>query len=200
MAKQLLITQGGETAAFAPARIDRAKIYGSRKRIAVDAQGRICARAALTADGSTLLLSGMTGQGYFTAAGRLVLRSEMVGLDTDGQKVEAKPSTLGAPQVAEGPVPPAEVLNLALEGVFVLAPEAAASGLLERLKAGEIYRVPFNYAASLELGTAYLAANDDGVFALVGKPVSEQWVEESQQFVPPIEEAEDADDLDFETI
>ena len=199
MVKAVIVKYGDETISFAPTRVDRAKIYGARKRIAVDAAGRVCTRAALTADGSQLLASGMTAQAYFTGEGRWVTRSEMVGLDVDGNKVDTKPSTLGVEQAVDGPVDPVEVLGLELKSVFFLEPEATSLKLLEQLKAGEVFRCLFNYASGLETETAYLVANDDGLFALVGKPIDEHWVEEGETFVAP-EVEEDADDLDFEAL
>ena len=95
MAKAVIVKHAGETISFAPTKVDRAKIYGARKRIAVDAAGHDCTRASLTADGSQLLVSGMIAQAYFTGEGRWVTRNEMVGLDADGNKVDTKPSTLG---------------------------------------------------------------------------------------------------------
>ena len=73
MAKAVIVKHAGETISFAPTKVDRAKIYGARKRIAVDAAGRDCTRASLTADGSQLLVSGMTAQAYFTGEGRWVV-------------------------------------------------------------------------------------------------------------------------------
>ena len=199
MAKPVIVTSGSETITFSPTRVDRSKIYGARKRIAVDSGGRVCTRAALTADGSQLLVSGMTAQGYFTTDGCWVARNEMVGLDTEGNVVEMKPSTLGVPQAVEGPVDPIEVLDLEIESVVWLEPEHASGGLIDKLKSGEVYKCPFNYAAGLEVETAYLVANDEGVFALVGKPVLERWVEEGEVFVPS-EGEEEAEDLDFEAL
>jgi len=199
MAKPVIVTSDGETIMFSPTRVNRIKIYGARKRLAVDSDGRACTRAALTADGSQLLVSGMTAQGYFTTEGRWVARAEMVGLDTEGHVVDTKPSTLGVPQVLEGPVDPLEVLTLEIESVFWLEPEHASSGLIDKLKRGEVYKCPFNYAAGLEVETAYLVANDDGVFALVGKPVVERWVEEGEMFVLS-EGEEETEDLDFEAL
>jgi hypothetical protein len=97
-------------------------------------------------------------------------------------------------------VDPSVVLDLELLSVYLLAPEQASGALLDRLKAGEIYACNFNYAASLEVERAYLLANDQGVFALVGKPVSVGWVEEGARFAPPVEAAEASDDLDFEML
>ena len=56
MAKPLVVSFGGVTASFAVTLVDRSKIYGSRKRVAIDAQGRDCTRAALSSDGATRLL------------------------------------------------------------------------------------------------------------------------------------------------
>lgn len=56
MAKAVMVTYGDSTVSFSPTRVDRSKIYGARKRIAVDGGGRDCTRASLTADGSQLLL------------------------------------------------------------------------------------------------------------------------------------------------
>ena len=201
MAKPVVVTHGSETLSFATTRVDRAKIYGTRKRIAVDARGRPCSKAQLSVDGSQMLLSGMTAQGYFTPDDRWVARNEMVGLDPDGNLVESKPSTLGVPQHIEGPVDPQEILALAVESVFFLEAEEgqASTGLVKKLKAGEVLKCAFNYAAGLEVEIAYLVANDEGVFAIVGKPVKERWVQQGEVFVPPDIE-EDADDLDFEAM
>ena len=55
MAKPVLVAFGGLTTSFVPRRVERSQLYGSRKRVAVDAQGRVCTKAALTADGATLV-------------------------------------------------------------------------------------------------------------------------------------------------
>ena len=112
---------------------------------------------ALTVDGSQMLLSGMTAQGYFTPDDRWVARNEMVELDADGNLVESKPSTLGVPQHIEGPVDPQEVLALAVESVFFLeAGEGQASvGLVEKLKAG--YLSNFNNSAFIPFSFSSLS-------------------------------------------
>lgn len=199
MARNVVLTFKDVDLNFAPVRIDRAKLYGVRKRIAVDGAGAACTKAALTSDGSTLITSGMTSQGYFAPDGRWVARNEMVGLDIDGQVVETKPSTLGVAQAVEGPVDPAAVLHLDVESVFALEPEGISSNLVTSMKSGETYRCAFNYAAGLEVEVAYLVANDEGVFALVGKPVDIAWSEQGAVFVAESTE-DDADDLDFDQL
>ncbi len=200
MAKPLMVTLGTETFSFSLSEVERADLYGSRKRVPTDAGGRTCTRAGLTQDGSLLIASGMSGQGYFNAAGRYVARGQLVGVNAQGAVVQSQPSTLGLPQALQGPVDPSQVLDLELLSVYLLAPEQAGGALLDRLQAGEIYACDFNYAASLEVERAYLLANDQGVFALVGKPVTVGWVEEGARFAPPVEAAEASDDLDFEML
>jgi hypothetical protein len=199
MAKPVILSFHGTEHSFVPTRVDRAKLYGVRKRIAVDSNGSTCTKAALTADGSTLITSGMTSQGYFAPGGRWVARNEMVGLDIDEQVVEIKPSTLGVAQSVEGPVDPVAVLRLDVESVFSLETEDIASTLVTSMKSGEIYRCAFNYAAGLEVEVAYLVANDEGVFALVGKPVDIAWSEQGAVFVAESTD-DDADDLDFDQL
>jgi hypothetical protein len=200
MAKPLMVSLGTESFSFNLSEVERADLYGSRKRLPTDSNGRTCIRAALTQDGSLLIASGMSGQGYFNASGQYVPRGRLVGVNAQGAVVESQPSTLGLPQALEGPVDPSVVLDLELLSVYLLDPEQASGALLDRLKAGEIYACNFNYAASLEVERAYLLANDQGVFALVGKPVSVGWVEEGARFAPPVEAAEASDDLDFEML
>jgi len=169
MAKPLMVTFGEKTISFNPSRLDRAKVHGARKRIPLDRNGNQCTRASLTADGSQLLTSGMTAQGYFSTDGRWIAHSEMIGLDSSGMVVEPKPSTLGVPQSVSGPVDPVEILSLEVESIFNLELEEDSNYLVEKLKSGLIYKCLFNYVAGFEVGTAYLVANDAGIFAHIGK-------------------------------
>jgi hypothetical protein len=201
MAKPVILNFNGESASFTPTKVDRTKIYGARKRIAIDSEGTTCTKAALTIDGMLTIRSGMLAQGYFTPEGRMVQRSEMTGMDASGNKVETKPATLGVPQELTGPVQATEVLDLQIQSVYFLTPENFPATLSEELKAGKIYRFPFNYSAGLETETAYLLGNDEGIFALSGKPVDTVWVDESTSFVPETPDTEEeSDDLDFDSL
>ena len=79
MAKPVIVSLAGKDYSFDSVRIDRAKLYGVRKRLPIDAKGGPCVKASLTMDGANLLLSGMTAQGYFNSSGTPVSRSEMIG-------------------------------------------------------------------------------------------------------------------------
>ena len=200
MAKPVILTYLSRSSSFQPIKVERAKVYGAKKRIALDASGKECTKAALTADGQHLLKSGCTAQGYFTASGNPVSRSDMVGIDAEGNIVESKPSTLGEPQALNGPVDPTNVLSLAIQSVYYLDPVEVDEGLAKTLQAGGIYQCPFNFSAGLEVETAYVLANAEGYFALVGKPMDTRWIEQGAVFVSTNEEDLGEDELDFESM
>jgi hypothetical protein len=200
MAKPIIVTFAGSESLFAISKVERSKLYPTRKRIPMDAQGQPCTRASMTADGTNVLKSGMTAQGYFTPGGRWVPKEELVGINADGSLAELKPSTLGVAQILEGPVSASDLLDLGVVGAYALEPEAANEALLASLQKGDLYRFPFNYGADYNCETAYLLANDEGIFALVGNPATPGWIEEATVFVAEPEEDTYADELDFEMV
>ena len=199
MAKPVLLTYKGSVSSFGAIKLDRTKLYGSRKRVALDSQNRVCTKASLSVDGSQVIRSGMTSQGYFAVDGAPIARSEMVGIDSEGQVVDSKPSTLGVEQELAGPVDPAEVLDLVVESVFWFDPIEVSKTLLEELNDGRVFSCAFNYSAGLEVETAYVVSNTEGIFAIVGKPSSVRWIEEGTVFIAEPAE-EDEDELDFESL
>jgi hypothetical protein len=198
MAKPITVSLGGEVSRFDYQKLERARVYGTRRRVALDASGAACRRAAVTRDGRFILRSGMTGQGYLTAEGRWVPNGDLVGLDPSGQPVEKQASTLGVEQPLEEASPEA-VFDLRPTGAWLLTPQSLGSTLAEALAAGRIYRFSFNYRGDFRAETGYLLQNDAGLFAIVGEPLSPEWIAPAAAPppVPPAEEA-DGDDLDFE--
>ncbi len=198
MARTILVTLDGHTSSFGFSRLDRTKLYATRKRIPLDSEGDPCQRATLTEDGSMLVSSGMTSQGYFDATGRWVQSSELVGLDNEGTPVERHPSTLGAAQ-ALTEVEPEALLNAAITTVYMLDADEVDGALQARLEGGAIFRFAFNMRADYHVETAFLVANDEGTFALLGDRFETPWCSLDQQLLPLDDEDEDSDDeLDFE--
>ena len=76
MAKPIVINYQGEEAKFSHKKVDRSKLYGSKKRIQLDSTGEKCLRCELTEDGSTLLMLGMTSQGYFDSDSNWIPNNE----------------------------------------------------------------------------------------------------------------------------
>ena len=200
LAKPIVVVLEKSESTFSFVKLDRAKLYGTRRRIVLGPDDETCQRAQLTEDGSLLLRSGMTSQGYFDDSGNLISQSDIVGISADGSIVERQPSTLGVAQELAGPVGEEEVLNLELTTVYHATVEEIDPLLEKKLKKGEVFRFPLNYYADFQTETAYLLLNDEGYFVLVGVPADPQWSE--PQVVPSEvfegEDVEGDDDLDFE--
>ena len=198
MAKAIIVTHAGEESRFDFTKLERAKVYGARRRVALDAAGEACKRASLTQDGRFLLQSGMTAQGYVTPAGRWVPNAELVGLDAYGKPLEKQASTLGVAQALED-VPARDLFDLRVTATYALTVQHLEPKLKAALDAGAIFRFAFNYRGDYRAETAYLVQNDVGCFAVVGTPALPQWIEPAAAPppIPPAEETE-ADEIDFE--
>jgi hypothetical protein len=197
MAKPIVISVEGASASFQHAKVDRARLYGAKKRLALDEQGAPCQRSALTADGRYILQSGMTAQGYFDAAGAPVSRAELVTIAPDGSVLPVLPSTLGAPQVAEI-VPPDTVLDYVMESHYVLEPETVDPTVMEALDGGQIFRFPFNATPGVNCETGFLLKSGEQLFCLVGNPVTATWSEPAVVVAVDAQEEDSSDELDFD--
>ncbi|MEO1085887.1 MAG: hypothetical protein AAFY88_16740 [Acidobacteriota bacterium] len=198
MARSIVVDYQGESSSFAFRKVDRGKLYGTRKRVALDPSGAACERAALTEDGSLILRQGMLAQGYFDREGRWIPQKELVGLDAAGEVLEPRSSTLGEAVPLEGPVPVTELLNVRTQSIYALDPNEISGELKERLSAGEIFRLPFVYRTSWEESWAWLLANMDGeLYAVLGSLTTPLWCEPHR--LPEVDDDDDFDDeLDFE--
>lgn len=198
MARTIAVSLDGQESAFGFASVDRSALYGRRRRMPLDAEGNPCSRASILDDGSLLLRSGMTGQGYFLEDGTMLKQAELEGFDETGKPLEKVPSTLGVPQPLEGPVDPSDVLDLRVETVYALEPEQISDTLRTRLEAGDVYRFAFNYRDDYRAETGMLLSNDNGIFALIGIPVHYDWVSLAVAADLPSVDEDSDDDLDFE--
>ena len=199
MAKAIVVEHQGVVSSFSFSKIDRSRLYGRRRRVALDPSAQACTRAALTDDGSLLLRLGMTAQGYFDEQQRWIPHKDLVGLDSAGNPLEVQPSTLGEPVPLAGPIAATELLDVRVQTVYLLDPEELGPALQEELRAGAIYRFRFNYRPGWESGEAYLLANLDGdFFALAGPRVSPEWCAPSALLELGGDDEDFGDELDFE--
>lgn len=198
MAKTINLTYGAEIAVFTYKPIDRSVLYGKRRRVAFDLDGNECAKASLLADGSLLIRSGMTAQGYFAADNTWVPQSELEAINPDGTSPELHPATVGE-NVAAEKITAIEALNLKFDTTYSLESEQLPPGLKTELDAGSIFRFPFNPRADYQVETGILVSNENGYFALIGQPAEYQYSALSS-VVSIVDEAasDSSDDLDFE--
>lgn len=199
MAKGVVVSLNGKLSSFQIEKVERSRIYGMRRRLAVDEKGRTCSRAALTDDGQLLLRSGMMAQGWFDTDDQQIESKAIGAEDPNGKPLELIPSTLGVEQNLDGPIDARELLDLSLTAVYRMAPESAESvddSLNKSLAEGNIWRFPFNYRPDYRSETGYLVGNSDGIFAIVGVPSPAPFLE--PQALPPAVEDDGDEDLDFE--
>ncbi len=199
--KQIVVARSGQVSRFAFAPLRREQIYGRRRRVALDADGAPCTRASLLADGSVLLRSGMTGQGYFTPDGRWVANKDLEGIGVDGSPAAVVASTLDAAQSLRGPLDAREVLDMHIANTYVLTADEVEPALLADLHAGELFGFDISFRDDFRVQSAVLLANDSGVFVLVGYPTEVVWddLQESPDSAPMDSDADDGiDELDFD--
>jgi hypothetical protein len=198
MARSLVLTLDGEETSFGFKPVDRADIYGKRKRVALDRDGQPCSRASLLDDGSLLLKSGMTAQGYFTQDGKSYKLADLEAFDAEGNPATKFPSTLGVAQELRGPLNPTEVLDLRANTIYYLEPEQLGANLAAKLQEGNVYGFSFNYRDDYRAESGVLLHNENGYFALIGEAVAYEWSSlEAIAELPPVDSDTD-DDLDFE--
>jgi hypothetical protein len=68
MAKNIIVSLDGEESSFGFKAVDRASLYGKRRRIALDKDGNPCTRGSLLEDGSLLLSKGVVEFGILFLA------------------------------------------------------------------------------------------------------------------------------------
>jgi len=198
MAKTINLTYGGETAIFAYKPIDRSVLYGKRRRVAFDLDGNECAKASLLSDGSLLIRSGMTAQGYFTPDNTWVPQGELEAMNSDGSTPELLPTTVGENVTAEK-ISATDALNIRFETTYSLEPEDLPVGLKKELDDGALFKFPFNPRSDYAMETGILVSNENGYFALIGQPVHYEYAALASVVSVADEAASDSsDDLDFE--
>jgi len=197
MAKPLIISKNKKDSIFQLKKIERKKLYGYRKRLAVDENNEECKRASLTEDGKVLIKSGMTSQGWFIDGGKQIESSEIGAIDQNNNELDLIPSTLGVNQNLEGPVKPQELLDLSVTTVYSLIPDQISSDLESSLIKGQIWKFNFNFRADYRMETGFILKNDSGYFAIIGVP---NYIDMLSPNVrpPEDEDADEDDELDFE--
>ncbi len=197
MAKGIVVRFGSEESSFALTKVEREKLYGKKERVVVDEAGRTCSPAWLTSDGTALVPLGGTAHVWIDERWGAHDTNERRAVDPDGLPLVPIPSTLGVAEDAVE-VGAARLLEHVTHTVYELTPEALADSLRAVLGKGTILEVPFVYRESFEPDRAFVLANDEGIFALVGRPTGFSMLERAQLAAATPEGDDELEgDLDF---
>lgn len=197
MAKTIEIEFEGSKASFTYKPIDRKSLYGYKKRVAFDADGKECIKASLLDDGSLLIRSGMTAQGYFKADGTWVATSELEAMNPDGSKPELFPPTIGV-TVTATEIQPDDVLNMQFVNTYSLDSNEIPEKIKVALDSGKLLSFPFNPRSDYNVETGVMVGNENGYFALIGNRVEYNFTSLQTVINVESEVASQDDDLDFE--
>ena len=199
MAAYLDVTYQGQPSRFALTAIDRKRLHGYTKRVALDGNGNECATAHLTRDGRFLLTAGSTADLYTNERGDSVPRTDLVHVGRDGHALEMLAPTTGRPQEAKGPVAPEEILDCVVMKAYALAPEILAPSLQSGLARGAIFKVAYRPRKTAQATTAFLLANETGTFLVQTEPCGFEFVGPEQLPAETDDWAEDQDEeFDFD--
>jgi len=190
MSQKIDISFQGSISRIALHRIDRARLYGSTRRIGLDGKGRECTSALLTRDGKYVLEPGSTAVMYVNEASDVVAREDLARMDEHGQPAICNKAEPAGPQELAGPVPAEALLECVVTHVYEVDASGLDSTLASSLSHGDIYQAP---------NKGFLLANEHGIFLLSAKPARCDFIGHDQQIVIDDDDHE-YDDLGFKSM
>lgn len=178
-------------------KVDRTKIYGSSEKIVLDTNKEECVLSDLY-EGSIILPKGSVGQVLIDDSGNSVSRSELIGFNLQGEKVEKVPSIFSIENNCKK-VEIDDFISSSINSIYQLnIDETQIESWKKYFLNDEVYLFEFNYREDYEGDDAFLISNEEGFFISVGKKNEFEFLELSNVSVEDTDEdIEIEDDLDF---
>ena len=178
-------------------KVDRTKLYGTSEKIVYDTNKEECVISDLY-EGSIILPRGSVGQVLIDENGNSVSRSELIGFNLKGEKVEKVPSIFSVENNCKK-VEIDEFISSSIKSIYQLViDEDQIETWKKYFTNNEVYLFEFNYREDYEGDDAFLISNEDGFFISVGKSNEFEFLELSNVSVEDTDEdIEIEDDLDF---
>lgn len=178
-------------------KVDRTKIYGSSEKIVLDTNKEECVLSDLY-EGSIILPKGSVGQVLIDDSGNSVSRSELIGFNLQGEKVEKVPSIFSIENNCKK-VEINDFISSSIKSIYQLnIDETQIESWKKYFLNDEVYLFEFNYREDYEGDDAFLISNEEGFFISVGKKNEFEFLELSNVSVEDTDEdIEIEDDLDF---
>ena len=193
MRRTIEIAQGEAASVFAVRKLSRTTLYGSKRRAAIDAEGRECVSAALTRDGRCVLPRGGTALVYLDEHGDTVERSDLA---SGGSLTDALKRKDGLP-FACVPASPSDVLACVTTRVYRLDAVSISRALDAVFNETGVCRLAQAQGDPDDHERAFLVRNNAGHFLLVGERNGFDFVGPDEPDLSMADEEMD-DDLDFD--
>lgn len=156
MAKKGLLFSVGDTVySTDTSKVDRAKLYGSREKIALDDDDKECMLISMSECGTVIIPKGGTAQGYVSPEGNWVYRAQLNTVKLDGSPAELMPSSFNVVNVLQETTID-DLLRCAVDSFYRLTAEP---GLIEAMGSG-IYRFEYCYRDSFVTTSAFLQVTE----------------------------------------
>ena len=178
-------------------KVDRTKLYGTSEKIVYDTNKEECVLSDLY-EGSIILPRGSVGQVLIDENGNSVSRSELIGFNLQGEKVEKVPSIFSIENNCKK-VEIDDFISSSIKSIYQLViDEDQIESWKKYFTNNEVYLFEFNYREDYEGDDAFLISNEEGFFISVGKSNEFEYLELSNISVEDTDEdIEIEDDLDF---
>ena len=178
-------------------KVDRTKLYGTSEKIVYDTNKEECVLSDLY-EGSIILPRGSVGQVLIDENGNSVSRSELIGFNLQGEKVEKVPSIFSIENNCKK-VEMDDFISSSIKSIYQLViDEDQIESWKKYFTKDEVYLFEFNYREDYEGDDAFLISNEEGFFISVGKSNKFEYLELSNISVEDTDEdIEIEDDLDF---
>ena len=178
-------------------KVDRTKLYGTSEKIVYDTNKEECVLSDLY-EGSIILPRGSVGHVLIDENGNSVSRSELIGFNLQGEKVEKVPSIFSIENNCKK-VEIDDFISSSIKSIYQLViDEDQVESWKKYFTNDEVYLFEFNYREDYEGDDAFLISNEEGFFISVGKSNEFEYLELSNVSVEDTDEdIEIEDDLDF---
>jgi len=178
-------------------KVDRSKLYGTSEKIVYDSNKEECILSDLY-EGSIILPRGSVGQVLIDENGNSVSRSELIGFNLQGEKVEKVPSIFSIENSCKK-VDIDDFISSSIKSIYQLViDDDQIESWKKYFTNNEVYLFEFNYREDFEGDDAFLISNEEGFFISVGKSNEFEFLELSNVTVEDTDEdIEIEDDLDF---
>jgi hypothetical protein len=181
MGKNINFVIDGKSWSAGISKVDRNKVYGHVEEVITDSNGELCTVASILDDGQTIIVSGATALKTVDSDNKEVNKEQIKTLNLDGSDAVLVPSSYDIDTVlTTGTLD--DLFNLEITAVYQLVwdDEAAKLDLINYLNTNKVLKFEFNYRADYEGADAVLITAQNQVFALTGKFLEFQYLENKQ--------------------
>jgi hypothetical protein len=196
MAKEPIFKYKDMSFGAALVKLERDKVYGWTETKYKDYDNNPCTFITILDDGRTMLGTGALALKSIDESGNEIDKTTLVARYDDGSEAELIPSVFDKETFLDDSKTIQDYLDMDVKSVYQLRIVDQLDTLLEVLKEKKVLYFTFNYRAGYEKDDAFLIAQGDNIFAVIGKLTQFQF---STLQIPSVLEdiADEGDDLDF---